>query len=126
MATRICALGDVLSIFMLATPEEPQDLQDADDDQVPGLLIRNGMTGQLLSANSQDVYDLIDFLSGEVIAPDKRQKSADELKWCLLHQHPRLASIDTSDLTPDNCQKWLAAQEVKLGKKQLKVDGWGL
>lgn len=123
MAVRMFPLSDVLSVFMLANPQEKHELQDADDDYVPPLLMRHAMTGRIVSPNHDGIDQLMVFLMGADVRPDERAKTADELKWCLLHQHAKLARVQTSTLVTDNWQQWLVAQEAAFGKS-LRIDGW--
>lgn len=74
-------------------------------------------TDRLVSPRHIDgVYDILNFMTGDNLFTHQLPRAQDECRPRLLEQHPALALVDASEVTPDNWREWLAAQKVRLGE----------
>jgi hypothetical protein len=78
-------------------------------------------TERLVSPTHMDgVYDILNFMTGDNLFTHQLPRACREMQPRLLAQHPQLANVDASGVTPENCQDWLAEQ-VKRFSETLPV-----
>ncbi len=73
--------------------------------------------GHLVSPRHiKGVYDILSFMTGDILFTYQLPRAADECKPYLLRQHPQLAETDASGVNEDNYDRWIAEQVRKYGE----------
>ena len=73
--------------------------------------------GKLLSPNGiGGCYEILNHMTGDTLFTHQLPRAAEAAKPALLRQHPRLAEIDASDVTPENWRDWLAVVVAAYGE----------
>lgn len=72
-------------------------------------------TGKLLSS-MDDVYKILDFMTGDSNFTNQLGRAAEECRPWLSRRHPELDGIDVSDITADNYKQRLAVLAEKYGE----------
>lgn len=77
-------------------------------------------TGTLVSPRHMDgVYDILNFMTGDNLFTHQLSRASREMAPRLLAQHPDLAAVDASVVTPENFKAWLDEQVAKYGETRL-------
>lgn len=71
-------------------------------------------TGVLLCP-MDDVYRILNFMTGDSLFTHQIPRASRECAPYLLNQFPALANVDASGVTPENWQTWLREQVAKHG-----------
>ncbi len=78
--------------------------------------------GQVLSITTDrlccdigGVYEILNFMTRDNLMTHQLPRAMRECAPWLLRQHPALAAVDASGVTPENWQAWLAEQEMRFG-----------
>jgi hypothetical protein len=76
-------------------------------------------TGRLVSLSGiAGVYDILNYMTGESLFTHQLPRVCDEARPVILAMHPQLAEIDAeAEITPDNCNAWLAEQKAIYGER---------
>ena len=85
-------------------------------------------TGRLVSIRHiAGVYDILNYMTRDNLFTRQLSRASNECKPWLLRQHPQLAEVDASNVTKDNCDRWLIAMVNKYAPAQgleRLVKGW--
>lgn len=74
-------------------------------------------TGRLVSPRHMEgVYDILNWMTGDSLFTHQLPRAGRECAPWLLRQHPQLADIAEPELTPEECDGWLAEQVAKYGE----------
>lgn len=74
-------------------------------------------TGRLVSLRHMDgVYEILNFLTGDNLFTHQLPRAYREMRPRLLAQHPDLAEVDASDVTPENHRQWINEQITRYGE----------
>ena len=71
-------------------------------------------TGKLL-CQIGDVYDILNFLTGDNLFTHQLPRAMRECRPSILAAHPRLADVDAGMVNETNWQSWLADQVIEHG-----------
>lgn len=72
-------------------------------------------TGILLSP-MEDVYAILNFMTGDNLYTHQLPRASDECRPFLLQQFPALAALDTTCVDGSNWKAWLDEQVAKFGR----------
>jgi hypothetical protein len=73
------------------------------------------ITGEKLLCEVGDVYDILNFMTGDGLYTHQLPRARDECKPWVLRQHPQLEGIDSNAVTPETYRQWLSEQVELLG-----------
>jgi len=79
------------------------------------------VTGKLVTENVSDVYDILNYMTGENLYTHQLPRAALICEPALLKQHPQLATADSSEVNPGNWRQWLASKIAVFGE-ELEVE----
>jgi hypothetical protein len=75
-------------------------------------------TGCLVSPRHMaGIYDILNFMTGDDLMTHQIPRACRECEPVLLLQHPQLAGVDASGVTPANHEAWLAEQKRQFGER---------
>lgn len=73
-------------------------------------------TGRLVSTRHvEGVYDILGYMSGEALFTHQLPRVLREAKPILLAQHPQLAGVDATKVTPENVAEHVAGWRAEFG-----------
>lgn len=67
------------------------------------------------------VYDILNYMTGDELYTHQLPRAMRECRPYILKQHPQLAAVDESGVTPETWRAWLDEQIAKFGET-LPVD----
>ena len=73
----------------------------------------------VLFRNDTGILKLLCFMTDDLVTNNQMPRVVGECAPCLANQFPELAQVDTSIVTEDNFDKWLAGIEEIYGKTML-------
>ena len=73
------------------------------------------VTTGCLMCKMEDVYEILNWMTGDSLFTHQLPRAADECRAPLLEQHPQLKDIDTKDITRDNVIQRLAELQGQYG-----------
>ncbi len=76
--------------------------------------ILNVIDGHLFS-KIDDVYELLDFMTGDSLMTHQLPRASDEVKPYILNRHPQLRDMIVPEVTPANYKKVLSDLEAVYG-----------
>src|SRR5688572_11411688 len=79
--------------------------------------VLSAYSGYLVSTRHMTgVYEVLNFLTGDNLFTHQLPRAMDECQPHLLKQHPVLAEIDCSGLTPETLSAWVERTVAKYGE----------
>jgi hypothetical protein len=79
------------------------------------------VTTEILLTPITGLFELLNFMTADNLFTHQRERVRLECRPFLLQQHPKLATVDASGVTPDNWPAWLADQVAQFGA-ELEVE----
>jgi hypothetical protein len=74
-------------------------------------------TGRLVSPRHvEGVYDILNYMTGDNLFTHQLPRASRECEPYLLKQHPQLANVDSSGVTPETWRMWLDTQIATFGE----------
>ena len=77
------------------------------------------ITTGILLCKVQDVYEILDFMSGDENFTHQLPRVGDECKPYILAQYPELVGITGEGVTAKNYKEWLNEKEIEFGKTRI-------
>ncbi len=75
-------------------------------------------TGRLVSPSRMSgIYEILNYMTRDNLFTHQLPRVSKECAPELLRQHPQLADVDATVVTPENFKDWLAEQVAKYGKE---------
>lgn len=74
------------------------------------------VTTGMLCCEIGGVYEILNYMTRDSLFTHQLPRAMRECGPWLLRQHPALAEVDASGVTPENWRDWLAAQEARFGE----------
>ena len=75
------------------------------------------VTTERLLTDIGNVYEILDYMTGDSLFTHQLPRANDECKPVLLRQHPQLSTIDESNINTGNWKKFLDEQIEKFGNE---------